>query len=234
MEKVLAEVKVFSFDIDGTLLDSYTYMRDVLQILLLYIGVPAGMLEMVTDDVYKSWYDLEKRGVFDYGKMHLFLEEFARKYAVPVRYDVKEFQDLLLEARVKGSEPYRCAVKLLSELKERGKIVVSVSGGDGVPGMKRRRIEEGVPVKLFDKILVVPEDAPSRVEALNAVREEFGVSNEEVLHVDDRPQHAAEAYSAGFKAMVVKTGFYDPYFRLPDGVLVVDDLCAVLDALSKL
>ena len=52
LEKIVNDAKVFSFDIDGTLLDSYTYMRDVIQILLLYIGVPANMLEMLTDEVF--------------------------------------------------------------------------------------------------------------------------------------------------------------------------------------
>ncbi|MCC6004221.1 MAG: HAD family hydrolase [Thermofilum sp.] len=234
LESIINSAKVFSFDIDGTLIDSYTYMRDVIQILLLYLGVPASMLEMLTDEVYRSWYELEKEGVLDYGKFHYLLEDFARKHSVSVRYDVGSFQELLFEARVKGSELCRCAVKLLSELKKRGKIVVSVSAGDGVPGMKHKRIIESGLAPLFDRILVVQEDVPSRVEAWMKLEEEFKTPRDEIVHVDDRPRLALEAFNAGLKAIVVKTGFYDPYFNLPGSIPAVDSLCTLLDMVVKL
>jgi FMN phosphatase YigB (HAD superfamily) len=233
LEKIVSGAKVFSFDIDGTLLDSYTYMRDVIQILLLYIGVPANMLEMLTDEVYMKWYELEKQGVMDYGKFHVFLEDFARKYSINVKYDVEKFKELMIEARIRGSQPYKCAFKLLAELKKAGRKVVSVSGGDGVPGMKYKRIAESGLAQFLDKIIVVYEDVPSRVDGLINVAEELGVQREEIVHVDDRAKFALEVYNAGFKAIVVKTNFFDPYYSLPEEIPVVDSLCTILDIIAK-
>ena len=103
-----------------------------------------------------------------------------------------------------------------------------------MPGMKYKRILESGLARFFDRIIVVYEDAPSRVEGLMKLAEELGVAREEIVHVDDRPKYALEVYNAGFRAMVVKTNFYDPYFDLPREIPVIDSLCTLLDVVAGL
>jgi hypothetical protein len=53
------------------------------------------------------------------------------------------------------------------------------------------------------------------------------VDASKVVHVDDR----REVAEAGFKAVLVKQGMYREGLAIP-GVLEVDSLCSVLDALG--
>ncbi|QOJ79208.1 HAD family hydrolase [Infirmifilum lucidum] len=232
LKALVERVKVFSFDIDGTIIDSYSYMRDVIEILLLYLGVPANMLQPVSNDAVDEWYRLERSGTMDYSKMLIILLEAAGKRGLKLSPDAGEFDELLVEARVKASPTLPCAVRVLRELKNKGKVVVSVSGGDGVPGMKRKRIDQGELSKFFDEIIVVPEDAPSRVEALARVAEKYKASYSEVVHVDDRVEHANNVAEAGFQSILVKTGMFNPERPVNDGVIVLENLCQLYEALA--
>ncbi|MEZ0345765.1 MAG: HAD family hydrolase [Infirmifilum sp.] len=232
LKSLLDGVKLFSFDIDGTIIDSYSYMRDVIEILLLYIGVPPNMLQPVSNDALEAWYARERNGTMDYSKMPELLEEAAAKRGLKLNPKRDELYDLLTEARVKASPTLPCAIRLLRELKNIGKIVVTVSGGDGVPGLKRRRLELGNLSKFFDEIIVVPEDSPSRVEALVSLAFKYGLSYSEVAHIDDRVEFANMVSEAGFRALVVKTGMYNPEVRIREDVFVIDNLCAIYEILS--
>lgn len=232
LKQLVERVRVFSFDIDGTIVDSYSYMRDVIEILLLYIGVPASMLQPVADEAVEEWLGREKSGTMDYSKMLDILLEAAAKRGLKLSPDPREFTELLLEARVKASQTLPCAIRLLRELKSRGKVVVSVSGGDGVPGMKRRRMDLGELSKFFDEIIVVPEDAPSRVDALASLASKYGASFEEVAHVDDRVEHANSVAQAGFQSILVKTGMLNPEQSVDSRVVVIENLCQLYEAVA--
>lgn len=232
LKQLVAEVKIFSFDIDGTVVDSYSYMRDVIEILLLYLGVPPSMLQDVSNVAVEEWHRLEVSGTMDYSRMAALLAEAASKRGLNLPSPTREFEELLLEARVKASPTLPCAVRLLRELKKLGKVVVSVSGGDGIPGMKKRRLELSDLSRLFDEVVVVPEDYPSRVEALAALASKYSASYSEVLHIDDRVEHANSVAEAGFRAAVVKTGMFNPAAPLRDDVVVLENLCTLYEVLT--
>ena len=232
VKSLLESVKLFSFDIDGTIIDSYSYMRDVIEILLLYLGVPANMLQPISNDAVEEWYSREKSGTMDYSKMLDILLEAASKRGVSLKPQKEEFLELLTEARVKASQTLPCAIRVLRELKNQGKIVITVSGGDGIPGMKRRRLELGDLAKFFDEIAVIPEDYPSRIEALASLASKHGLKYSEVAHVDDRVEHANSIAEAGFKSILVKTGMLNSEVPVREDVLVIDNLCVIYESLA--
>jgi len=231
LKSLVESVKMFSFDIDGTIIDSYSYMRDVIEILLLYLGVPPGMLQPVSNMAVEAWYEREKNATMDYSRMYDLLIESAEKNGITLIGKREEFNELLLEARVKASQTLPCAVRVLRQLKAIGKIVVTVSGGDGVPGMKRKRIELGGLSKFFDLIAVVPEDYPSRIEALARLASQYGLSYNEVAHIDDRAEYVNSIAEAGFKAVLVKTGMLNTSIPLRDDIIVLDNLCILYETL---
>lgn len=228
---MLEGARLVSLDFDGTLVDSYSRMREVLEVLLLYLGVPAEMLDLVCDSALGEWLERERRGGMDYARLLELLTEAAARAGIAVAGERREFEELLLEARTLASSPMPCAEELLSALKGRGKVVACVSGGDGVPSMKRRRLEASGLAKFLDEVVVVGEDAPSLVDALASLAAKHGLSRAEVVHVDDRPSQANAAAESGFGAVLVKTGMYDPYARVREGVAVVDNLCSLYRAL---
>ena len=63
---LLSRSRVISFDFDGTLVDSYTYMRDVLELLLLRLGTPPNMLQMVSEAAYQEWLNRERANAMNY------------------------------------------------------------------------------------------------------------------------------------------------------------------------
>ena len=229
--EVFSKVKVVSFDFDGTLVDSYSYMKDVLELMLLHMGAPPNMLQMISERAFQKWLDRERENAMNYAELAGLLLESARESGVQLPPPPPDFNELLLEARIRATQPYPCALQLLRHLKGEGRVVVAVSGDDGIPGFKRQRLEASGLLRFFDKVVVIPADAPSRIDALLAVAEEFNADPSEVVHVDDRREVAQQVAEAGFKAVLVKQGMYREGPAIP-GVLEVDHLCTILDALG--
>lgn len=231
LAEILAGAKIVSFDFDGTLVDSYTYMKDVLELMLLHMGTPPNMLQMVSEAAYGEWLSRERANAMNYAGLAALLAEIARMNGVELPPPPPDFNELFLEARIQATQPYPCAAQLLAALKASGKVIVSVNGNDGIPGFKEKRIEASGLFRFFDKLVVLPIGQLSRVEALLEVAKEHGVEPGEVVHIDDRREVAYQVAEAGFRAVLVKTGMYaeaPPHSQ----VLEVESLCSMLEAIT--
>ncbi|MEM0235945.1 HAD family hydrolase [Thermofilum sp.] len=231
LKDILAEAKIISFDFDGTLVDSYTYMKDVIELMLLHMGTPPNMLQLVSEPAYQEWLELEKANAMNYANFALLLIEAARRNGLVLPSPPPDFNALLLEARIQATRPYPCAVQLLKILKAEGKIIVSVSGDDGIPGFKEKRIEASGLARFFNKVIVIPSGLLSRIEALLEIAKEYGVEPSDVLHIDDRREVVLQIMQAGFNAILVRSGMYAEARSIHE-VPEVDSLCSILEVLS--
>jgi hypothetical protein len=80
--EVFSRAKVVSFDFDGTLVDSYSYMKDVLELMLLHMGTPPNMLQMVSERAFQRWLERERESAMNYAELSSLLLDSARESGV--------------------------------------------------------------------------------------------------------------------------------------------------------
>lgn len=168
------------FDIDGVLIDSYKgvpvfYTR----ILPEKFGIPREMGFLL------YLYEMFAEGL---GLLRI---DWWRKKIPWIKDDeMRRLLDEYWKARINYSTLIPGAKTVLNRLRGKGYVVSSVSYMDDIPGLKYRRMEIMGLVELFDDIVIVGENAGSRVEGIEEVARKRSCSR--VFYVDDKPGNLLE------------------------------------------
>ncbi len=205
----MVDRKIFIFDFDGTLVDSYSCLPEIYKSIAVKVGLKG---ESVTEFVKRA---LEYENLWDY------LENYDRKSwwtmlfaEFNLKLDNKALEDLLRFYWVMRAEKSfvveNCA-ETLEVLKSKGKKLVIVAGNDGLKSIKRMRIEKSGLSKYFDEIFIVGEDAKNRVEAIKIVANKYNVNLEEIVFVDDKPSAINEVKNAVKNITAVRVKFKDTF-----------------------
>ncbi len=237
MSKIpFSDIVLYVFDFDGTLVDSYSCLPSVWMKIASLLGVPGERVKDFIREVLVEEDIGESTSSFTSNRVPLWVQRALGRLGLDVpRVDWEALTNVFWEERTRGTRVLPCAREILEYLRSRGRLVASVSGGDGVKSMKRRRIRESGLEKYFSDIVVSGEDVASKVDALNLLLRKYGLGKNQLLFIDDKVEPINRAAKAGY--LTVRVGFKPLFERGWVGecspTLFVKDLCILLKVIRR-
>jgi putative hydrolase of the HAD superfamily len=168
---------LLALDYDGVLVDSYRgvidfYMRDLKEM----IGITREEAEFLL------YMEFLSEGV------GLMREDWWFKF-IP-RLTQELFDDLITrywERRIERTVVLPGVVESLKKARREGVVIAHVGYRDDIYGLKRERLAYDGLIDLFDEVVVVGEDYPTRHDAIASLIDRY--KPERVLYVDDKAQN---------------------------------------------
>jgi putative hydrolase of the HAD superfamily len=206
---VLPEMKwkLFVFDFDGVLVDSYSCLPLIYE----HLAKRFELGKRVSDFVQRALTveDMQDaKGNFDRRKWWPTLfGEFALD---PGEAELNESLEVFWEHRIRLSTIMEGALELLVFLKERGSKTSIMCEKDGQTNMKKNRIRESGLSRFFERILIVGEDVSDRRQGFSLLFEEFQATGNETVIIEDKPSPIDEARRINNSISTVKVDFDGP------------------------
>jgi len=214
-------IKLVAFDFDGTLVDSYSCLPGIYREI-------AVILKIEEAERFVSL-AIEMEDLND------FIENYDRRSWWPFlfsNFNVSpdmEILDLFTEERIRRTVRREGAVEVLMKLRDR--ILVLLTGSDGIPSAKRKRIVRSGLLPYFDDVIIVGEDVRTRREAIERLSEKYSVKPGEIAVVDDKAGPLREVEGLG--VMAIRIRFRGPLTLawrdvFPVEIEELDDLLEIL------
>jgi len=188
-------IKLVAFDFDGTLVDSYSCLPGIYREIAVILKIEeAGRFVSLA---------MEMEDLND------FIENYDRRSWWPFLFsnfnvspDIEAILNLFTEERIRRTVRREGAVEVLMKLRDR--ILVLLTGSDGIPSEKRKRILESGLLPYFDDVIIVGEDVRTRREAIERLSEKYSVKPEEIAVVDDKAGPLMEVEGLGIMAIRIR------------------------------
>ena len=224
--------KLFAFDFDGTLVDSYTCLNKVWKKVGEYLGLKNNKLNNFIEIALKE----EDKGDF--------LKEYDRSIHIKnalnklgyskMNFNLKQIVTIYWNERTYDTKVLPCSIKLLKFLKSKNRIITSVSESDGLLSLKRKRIKASGLAKFFNDIIIVGEDVKSITMALTQLANKYNLKRKECVFINDKPEPINEASRFGF--VTIKVDFESMLkeaWEIPcNPSLRIKDLCMLFKLLK--
>ena len=196
--------RLFVFDFDGTLVDSYKCLPDVYASIARKLGIAEDNIGRFVADMINN--EDERDSMKDY-------DRYKWWPAVLDRYNIKipakELERLIStywDERTRKTAVVEYARGTLESLRKRNNLAL-VSATDGKSGNKKKRIRRSGLQDLFEDVIVVGEDVESHTEALELLIKRYGLTENLVVYVDDKCS-AINEISRNLKDVItVRVGF---------------------------
>jgi len=177
--------KVFAFDFDGTLVDSYSCLPSLYEHIAGRLGLKGEIKKMFVKKAIK--YEDEQDYLGNYDRKTWWPKLFAE---FGIELDEQTLNELLREfwkKRAEESTVIEGSREVLEFLRRKGFVTVILAGNDGQKGVKRMRIKRSGLAEYFNEIIIVGEDVRDRAEAIKIIVEKYNVNPEEIVVIDDKP-----------------------------------------------
>ncbi len=195
-------MRVFTFDFDGTLVDSYSCLPKVYELIAERYGLPKNLFvkrAVELEDFYDS--------VGNFDRKSWWKTLFAEFGVVLGEEEMNDLLRFYWEKRAEMSRVIEGVEEILRFLKNSGKTLVILAGNDGQKSTKRTRVKRSGLAEYFDEILIVGEDVESRVDGVLLIAKKYGVELSEIVFVDDKPSAVNEVKSVLGDVIAVKVEF---------------------------
>ncbi|MEM2744564.1 MAG: HAD hydrolase-like protein, partial [Nitrososphaerota archaeon] len=151
--------KLFAFDFDGTLVDSYSCLNNVWK----KVGKNLGLKNKDLNNFIKIALKEEDKG--DLLKKYdrsIYIKNALNKLGYSEKeFNLKKAVMIYWKERTYGTKILSCSIKLFNFLKNKNRIITSVSESDGLPSLKKNRIKASGLANFFNDIIIVGEDVES-------------------------------------------------------------------------
>ena len=176
--------RMFIFDFDGTLVDSYKCLRDVYTCMAERVGLVGGAVGRLVDGMVGG--EDEQDALRNYDR-HKWWPMVLKQFNIGISEEnLAELVGAYWNERAERSEIIGGGKEILESLKGRGVLAI-VCGGDGRYGNKKDRIQRSGLAVLFDEIVVVGEDVENSAEAVGLLMRKYFIPENEVMLFDDKP-----------------------------------------------
>jgi len=177
--------KVFAFDFDGTLVDSYSCLPSLYEYIAEKLGLKGKIKKKFVERAIK--YEDKQDYLGNYDRKTWWPELFA-EYGIKIdEQSIDELLGVFWKKRAEESIVIEGTGEVLEFLRMKGFVTVIVAGNDGQRSVKRMRIERSGLAGYFDDILIVGEDVEDRAKAIKFIIEKYNVKPEEIVVIDDKP-----------------------------------------------
>ncbi|MEM2260441.1 MAG: HAD family hydrolase [Candidatus Methanomethylicaceae archaeon] len=225
--------KLFAFDFDGTLVDSYSCLNNVWK----KVGKNLGLKNKDLNNFIKIALKEEDKG--DLLKKYdrsIYIKNALNKLGYSEKeFNLKEAVMIYWKERTYSTKILSCSIKLLEFLKNKKCIITSVSETDGLPSLKIKRIKASSLANFFNDIIIVGESAESITMALKKLANNYNLKRNECVLINDKPRPINEAPKNGFSTIKIDfEGILKEAWRFPcNPDLRIKNLCALFKILKN-
>jgi len=197
-------LRIFIFDFDGVLVDSYSCLPLLYEHIAQYIRLKNISKEFIERALK---YEDEQDAMGNYNRKRwwpMLFNDFQ------VDMDERELDELLHifhKERIKQTKIIEGAIDTLKWLKIREAVSIIIAGNDGQPSMKKERIEKSGLAEFFEDIFIIGEDVKDREEGLKSIMEKYNVSESQMVFIDDKPAPINEIYRNFKNIRTIKVEF---------------------------
>lgn len=176
--------KLFAFDFDGVLVDSYSCLPLVYDHIARYIGLENSVEKFVKRALE---YEDEQDAKENYDRKSWWCKLYS-EFQVdvgPERLD--ELLQIYWGKRSEQSEVIEGTTEALQKLRGRRSRLIILAASDGQHNRKKTRIQNSGLSEFFSDVLVTGEDVADEGEGIKSAMKKYGFSGGEIAFINDKP-----------------------------------------------
>jgi len=176
--------RVFAFDFDGVLVDSYSCLPSVYSDIARYIGLENSTKKFVERALK---YEDEQDVMGNYNRKSwwpMLYEEFQVNVA---QEKLDELVQIYWAERSERSKIIPGTIEALERIRGRVATLIILAASDGQPNMKRRRVGKSGLLRFFDDIFIITDDVVDIEEGIRLIMKKYGVLGNQIAFVNDKP-----------------------------------------------
>jgi phosphoglycolate phosphatase-like HAD superfamily hydrolase len=196
--------RMFVFDFDGTLVDSYACLPDVYKFIASFIDLPH---DKINEFINKMIENEDRQDALGNYNRHEWWPNVFRHFNINLSED-KLIQLIVIywRERADKSKVIGDCKDTLCWFRKKG-ILAIVCTGDGKYGNKKERIRQSGLEKLFDDIIIVGEDVQTESQAIMSLKNEYNIDDAKITVFDDKPSPLNELSNNMKNVKTVKIEF---------------------------
>lgn len=176
--------RMFVFDFDGTLADSYACLPEVYASIADHVGLQGEKLHEFANQMVRREDQQDLLGNYD---RHAWWPAVFEQFGI--RISEKQLMKLVRmywKQRAIKSKVMDHTEETLKWLKARGILAIACRS-DGKYGNKKERIQESGLAALFNKVVIVGQDVENFTQALQLLMTKYDINRDKVMFFDDKP-----------------------------------------------
>ena len=180
----MSNQKLFVFDFDGTLVDSYSCLPDIFASIARNTGLQGDAASKFVNAMIEG--EDRNDALRNYDRHTWWPTVFEQLHIYVSQEKLRQLIETHWELRTSRSKVINGAKDILRALKNWGVFALACAD-DGQYGNKRKRIEKSGLRAFFDEVVITGEDVVNLTQAVASLVERYGMASSEVVVFNDKP-----------------------------------------------